>query len=370
MRILHWAFPFHLGRGGQSIWIERIAIESAHRGHKVAIMAGKTAEFSKMRSLFGDLVKTLQVDIESTEGVKPDTKKAAQVADAIENFEPDIIHIHNLESRELVYLRLYQATQGKSIPAICTLHDLVSVKRLQRTLLMTGEIGSISAVVSPSKFIESQFDSLTPSQRDKFRMIYHGVPTNLSRKVDVSGTPKLLFASDLHDHKGGIILLSAWKKLHQKFPAVTLIIAGDGRAKSFLEKYAQSSGLDAQVDFRGWLNQEELRSILNQDCILVVPSLLGEAFGLIAAEASMIGASLIVSRSGALPEIVLPEKSGLVVTPGDSIELADAIERLLTNPSLRLSLGRAARERAEILFSLPESVLAYEQLYEEVTNRP
>jgi glycosyltransferase involved in cell wall biosynthesis len=60
--------------------------------------------------------------------------------------------------------------------------------------------------------------------------------------------------------------------------------------------------------------------------------------------------------------------SGLVVKPGDSHELSIAIERLLTNQELRSEMGRAARHRAEELFSFPQSFSAYELLYEEIIN--
>lgn len=368
MNILHWAFPFHPGRGGQSIWIERMAIAAAQRGHKVGIMIGPATDQSEISRHFKEHVTIIPTDITVTDLAQQNAAHSIQIVEEMKKFKPDVVHVHNLESKELVYLRFFQATRGKGLPVICTLHDLASVSRLQKLIATTGKLESLSAVVSPSKFIDTQFESLTSHQREKFRMIYHGIPLFEGKKSERTAHPKLLFASDLQDHKGGVILLAAWKKIHAQYPNCSLTIAGDGPAKSFLQQYADSSGLGEQINFVGWLSQEQLQSFLLDECILIIPSLLGEAFGLIGVEAAMAGASIIVSRIGALPEIVEDEVSGLVVTPGDSLELSIAIGRLLTNQELRHEMGRAARNRAEALFSFPQSFSAYELLYEEVIN--
>ena len=368
MNILHWAFPFHPGRGGQSIWIERMAIAAAQRGHKVGIMIGPATDQSEISRHFKEHVTIIPTDLTVTDLAQQNAAHSIQIAKEMKKFKPDVIHVHNLESKELVFLRFFQVTRGKGLPVICTLHDLASVRRLQKLIAATGKLESLSVVVSPSKFIDAQFESLTSHQREKFHMIYHGIPLLESETLERTAHPKLLFASDLQDHKGGVILLSAWKKIHAQYPNYSLTIAGDGPAKTFLEQYAYSSGLGEQINFVGWLSQEQLQSFLRDDCILIIPSLLGEAFGLIGVEAAMAEASIIVSRIGALPEIVENEVSGLVVKPGDSHELSIAIERLLTNQELRSEMGRAARHRAEELFSFPQSFSAYELLYEEVIN--
>lgn len=366
MRVLHWAIPFFPERGGRSLWIEGMILAFAQRGHQVSVITEASTHLTSSRSRLGDNVKIIQLEAGLTVGRSVNAGYFSKVAAAIESIQPDVIHVHNLESPDLSLLRLYKATIGKSIPVVCTLHDLVSVRRLQRFFSTMEGLRFFSAVVSPSRFIDAHFDDVAPTARAKLRIINHGVAAASTQESIRSGSPSLLFAADLQDHKGGIIMLSAWNRLFERYPDVILSIAGEGPAKKFLQEYAESCKFGSQVRFLGWLTSEELNSILIGDCICVVPSLLGEAFGLIAAEGAMAGAALIVSRSGALPEIVEDGVSGLVVSPGDSLDLVRAMERLLMNSDLRFLLGKAARDRAQRLFTMEKSVKTYERLYEEL----
>jgi glycosyltransferase involved in cell wall biosynthesis len=202
--------------------------------------------------------------------------------------------------------------------------------------------------------------------RENFKIIYNGVPENLSQAPAGKNQLHLLFAAELNEHKGAVVLLNSWSKICKKHPNITLYIAGDGTAKEFLEQYAITSGIGSQVVFTGWLSQNELNEYLTSECIFIMPSMLGEAFGLIAAEASMAGAAVIVSRIGALPEIVEDRVSGLVVTPGDTTSLSQAIEELLNDEELRKKFGIAAKKRAQTLFSMKNSVDEYEKTYHQL----
>jgi glycosyltransferase involved in cell wall biosynthesis len=119
---------------------------------------------------------------------------------------------------------------------------------------------------------------------------------------------------------------------------------------------------EEQVEFCGWLSQDQLNQEFSRDCVLVIPSLVGEAFGQIGAEASMSGVPIIANRIGALTEIVEDGLSGFTVTTGDTQELATRIRDLLTNGNLRRSMGGAGRIRAISNFELLTSAKSYEDL--------
>jgi glycosyltransferase involved in cell wall biosynthesis len=114
------------------------------------------------------------------------------------------------------------------------------------------------------------------------------------------------------------------------------------------------------VKFCGWLTQDQLNQEFADDCVLVIPSLVGEAFGLIGAEASMAGVPIIAHRIGALTEIIVDNLTGMMVTPGDTFELASKMRDLLLNGDLRRSMGQAGHDRAINNFQLSESVKSYE----------
>jgi glycosyltransferase involved in cell wall biosynthesis len=102
--------------------------------------------------------------------------------------------------------------------------------------------------------------------------------------------------------------------------------------------------------------------------VAVVPSLVPDAFPVVALEAMASGRPVIASRIGGLPDAVVDGETGILVRSGDVGELTDVLERVLSSPELRARLGQAGRERAR-LFS-PENVLPQvEQAYEDARER-
>jgi glycosyltransferase involved in cell wall biosynthesis len=82
-------------------------------------------------------------------------------------------------------------------------------------------------------------------------------------------------------------------------------------------------------------------------------------------EALSVGAAVVATEVGGVPDIVSPEIEALVVAPGDAAALAAALGRLAADPELRERLGRAARKRAVELG--PEQVAArFDALYREL----
>ncbi|CAB4914224.1 unannotated protein [freshwater metagenome] len=366
MRILHWAVPYSAGVGGQSIFIERLAQDLVKRGHDVAIITNKTTDEKTRRELSNNLVRVIRLNLNATNLDSEAGVKFGRTVEAIQEFNPDIIHIHNLVSREIVYLKLFLNRKDTGTLTICTIHDLETLKRAL-AWQVTGELlKQIDRIVSPSEYIDGFFEGMNEELRENFKIIYNGVPEKLPPSPTGKIKLHLLFAAELNEHKGAVVLLNAWSKICKNYPNITLFIAGEGVAREFLQQYANTSEIGSQVVFTGWLSQIELNEYLSSECIFIMPSMLGEAFGLIAAEASMAGAAVIVSRIGALPEIVKDRVSGLVVTPGDSNSLAQAIEELLNDEELRSKLGSEAKKRAQRLFSMEKSVDEYEKTYHQL----
>lgn len=366
MRILHWAVPYSAGVGGQSIFIERLAQDLVKRGHDVAIITNRTTDEKTRKELSNNLVRVIRLNLNVTNLDSEAGVKFGRTVEAIQEFNPDVIHIHNLASREIIYLKFFLNRKDTGTLTICTIHDLESLKRAL-ALQVNGELlKQIDRIVSPSEYIDGFFEGMNQELRENFKIIYNGVPEKLSPSPTGKKKLHLLFAAELSEHKGAVVLLNAWSKICKNYPNITLFIAGEGVAREFLQQYANTSGIGSQVVFTGWLSQIELNEYLSSECIFVMPSMLGEAFGLIAAEASMAGAAVIASRIGALPEIVEDRVSGLVVTPGDSNSLAQAIEELLNDEELRSKFGSEAKKRAQRLFSMEKSVDEYEKTYRQL----
>jgi glycosyltransferase involved in cell wall biosynthesis len=85
--------------------------------------------------------------------------------------------------------------------------------------------------------------------------------------------------------------------------------------------------------------------------VLVAPAI-DEPFGLTVPEAGSYGLPVVAARSGAFPELIEEERTGLLFAPGDATGLAHALERLIGDAGLRRRLGAAARAHVGARFTI------------------
>jgi glycosyltransferase involved in cell wall biosynthesis len=95
---------------------------------------------------------------------------------------------------------------------------------------------------------------------------------------------------------------------------------------------------------------------------------LEEGFGIPAAEAMGCGIPVVASDAGGLPEVVEHGVTGYVVPKGNVEALTEAIGKLLADPALRETMGKAARERAVRLFDWDVAAKSFDELYQVVRN--
>ncbi|MBL9131441.1 MAG: glycosyltransferase family 4 protein [Verrucomicrobiaceae bacterium] len=140
-------------------------------------------------------------------------------------------------------------------------------------------------------------------------------------------TRELAFLGRLVSHKGCDVLLRALSKLGAQGLRPKLTIIGKGPEREVLEKLVTELDLGAQVTFAGAPPSEEVRAILNQHQIMVVPSVWEESFGVVALEGEACGCVVVASHAGGLPEAVGP--AGMTFKRGDVDDLAEKLRWLL-----------------------------------------
>ncbi|MGO4599362.1 glycosyltransferase [Terrabacter sp. 2RAF25] len=125
-------------------------------------------------------------------------------------------------------------------------------------------------------------------------------------------------------------------------------LAGDGPARRRLEQLAAALGVTDRVEFLGSLEPERLPDFYRSLDVLAVPSLTTpswvEQFGRVALEAMACGVPVVVSDSGALPQVV--GDAALVVPEGDEAALAKAVAEIVRDPDVSLRLREAGLARA------------------------
>ncbi len=165
--------------------------------------------------------------------------------------------------------------------------------------------------------------------------------------------------------KGIVTLLEAFAKLRTE-RELELILVTRPQPGGRTEKVIERLGIGAHVRFVSGISDEELVGLMGSAEVACVPSLY-EGFSLPTAELMACATPLIVSRAGAIPEVVGPD--GLcaeLVTPGDVEELKTALGALLDDPERRARLGAAGRQRVEEMFSWRAVAIKVAAAYESV----
>jgi glycosyltransferase involved in cell wall biosynthesis len=150
--------------------------------------------------------------------------------------------------------------------------------------------------------------------------------------------------------KGIATLLESFAKLRTERD-VHLVLVSSPKPGGVTETLVDQLGIKDHVRFVKGLSDDELVALMGSAEVACVPSLY-EGFSLPTAELMACGTPLVVSRAGAIPEVVGPDGHAAdVVAPGDVAELTAALERLLDDPDRRDRLGAAGLRRVEELFS-------------------
>ncbi len=166
-------------------------------------------------------------------------------------------------------------------------------------------------------------------------------------RVGERGTVRMLSVGRLVAHKGHAVLLSAASLLPQDFDW-KLVIAGDGPLWKVLEQSALQLKIADRVEFKRSLSDEELSKEYDAASLFVFPSTLQggvEGFGIALLEAMAAHVPIVATDSGGIPEVLDGGACGLLVPPGDSAALANAIINLARDAARRTELASAAWER-------------------------
>jgi len=157
--------------------------------------------------------------------------------------------------------------------------------------------------------------------------------------------PSILFLGFLHPEKGTDVLLEALADPSVRACEWRAVLAGNGDIGEYAKKIA-SQDLSERIALPGWCAQDSVHLLLQRGSILVLPSFV-ENLPLALLEGMAYGLSPVVTPVGTIPDIVQDGKNGLIVPVGDAAALAKALTRVLTDDSLRTSLGKNARATFE-----------------------
>ncbi|MFT5502512.1 MAG: colanic acid/amylovoran biosynthesis glycosyltransferase [Gammaproteobacteria bacterium] len=254
-----------------------------------------------------------------------------------------------------------------NIPVITTLHGHDITKHQNAT--RQDFFSQVDRVIAVSDFIAEQ--ALAKGCPEK-KLVQHYIGIDLERfnqQKNETETPDLLFVGRLVEKKGCTYLLQALEKLTPRFPDINLTIVGEGHLRETLQQEAISRNLN--VEFVGAQTAEQIRERLSRCWLFVAPSITAnsgdaEGLGMVFLEAQALQTPVISFKSGGVVEAVKDGETGLLCNEKDVHTLSDNIAALLTDYTLRHSIGLNGRHRVESLFDVRKQCAKLETIYDEV----
>jgi glycosyltransferase involved in cell wall biosynthesis len=244
---------------------------------------------------------------------------------------PDLLHVHVILPMGYAAAK---AAEKYNIPVVVTEHSSVFLSQLKKKIqrrIVAEALQKADKVMAVSPSLAKKIQSLVPEIEpvvvgNLTRTDYFTPATNMTAPTDQK--TRFLMVGFLVESKGIPILLNAAALLCGRGIAdFEIIIGGDGALRADLEHQAERLHIKAHCRFAGLLDRAQVRNEMRNSDVFVLPSF-HETFGIVLAEAMACGKPVISTRCGG-PEYIVTPETGLLVEPGNSLELADAMEQFI-----------------------------------------
>jgi glycosyltransferase involved in cell wall biosynthesis len=255
------------------------------------------------------------------------------------------------------------------VPHIITMHGVrYYAGRLQRRLAMRAAVASSARTVAVSTPLARHLSRDLCVPRTRILTIRNGVRwvppdrVKLRDELGLGPTDRLLVAvGNLYPVKGHGHLIAAVAQLADRHPGLHLAIAGRGELEAAFRFLARQRGIAERVHFLGL--RADVAAVLAAADIFALPSL-SEGLPLALLEAMFAGCPIVATDVGDVRSALDQGSAGMLVAPGATDALADAIDCLLRDPGRARSLGDRAAAHARAEYDLSSMVDRYVSLYE------
>jgi len=371
--------------GGQGVYVRHLSRELVALGHEVEVFSGQPypeldpgVRLTKVPSLdlyrepdpfrtprpseLRDAIDVLEVATMYTAGFPEPLTFSLRVARLLKRRLADFDVVHDNQTLGLGMLDIARA----GLPLVTTIHhpitfdrrvDLAAARSWRKKIGLRRWYGFVrmqgyvarraGTVLTVSESSRRDIVEDFGVSRDAIEVVPLGVEPEVFSLPEQPRVPGRIVAMASADTpmKGIATLLEAFAKLRTERDVELLLITRP-KPGGRTERLIDSLSIKDSVRFVSGLSDTELAQVVGSAEIACVPSLY-EGFSLPTVEAMACGTPLVVSRAGAIPEVVGPDgECADLVTPGDVEELAHALAALLDDPGRRHRMGEHGRRRA------------------------
>jgi glycosyltransferase involved in cell wall biosynthesis len=309
----------------------------------------------------------LQAEVVPCQG-RWDRQAVRRVRGLMSQHGVDVIHAHGYKAD--FYAAAAAWPRRAALAATChnwpnKLPAMRAYAALDRLVLLGfDEVATASPTVARTLDRWGVYSSLVENgvEIDRFR----GAAPALRLELGPGAGPVVGFVGRLVEAKGGAVLLEAARSVLAAFPDTTFVLVGEGEAREEWEALAARLGIASRVVFAGV--RRDMPGIYPSFDVLALPSY-DENMPMCLLEAMAAGTPVIATSVGAVPKLIAPGETGVLIEPGDAEGLAAALLQLLRNREEARRLGTNGQARAARLFSSGTTAWRYAELYERALSR-
>jgi glycosyltransferase involved in cell wall biosynthesis len=291
----------------------------------------------------------------------------------VRGVRPDLIHAHS--SKAGAVARIARVAYLKT-PVLYTPHGYAFAGHFSRELERRAyrEIERVLALASTRVVCVCEAEARlarTVSPANRVKVVHNGIeppgdgPTDPRVAELARRGPVVCALTQLRPGKGLETLIDATARLLPHRPDLQVAICGEGPDLQTLRARADANGSGQAVHFLG-ASADPLSMLRGAD-LFVHPSW-AEAFPYVILEAMSLGLAIVSSDVGGIGEALIDGQSGMLVSAGDDLALASALDDLLGDAERRARLGAAAKHRMGQRFTRTKMIEGIELVYGEVTG--
>ena len=310
--------------------------------------------------------------------------------------------LNKIYNFDLIHLNgTYPITKHFGLPTVCTIHGpgnfsqmkmLLQLKKFKSVndstfLFLKGPMGFLcdlnttkvsDKIICPSPSlveVSSRWDYI--GGKEKFVVIPNGIdikqfdgldnlPASILAGYGIEKENFVLYMGRLSFLKGVDYLIEAFKKVQKSHPNLKLVIAGSGDFEPHLRKIARNM---KNVIFLGFVDSIELKKLLYENSLAVVlPSPVYETSPMVILEAMSCSKPVIATDIGGNPYMIRHGENGFLSKPRNSENLANLIDVLCENETLRKKMGINSRKFVEKEFALDRMVSKTLEIYDSLQH--
>ena len=280
----------------------------------------------------------------------------------------DIVHIHGGDiisfKRKFYYIKIAKFLKCKIIyhhhgADFMSQYDSLSQKWKNR-IKTTFE--QVDLLICLSHTWRENIRRISPTAR--VEVIPNCIKLPLHVQKEFKCRVQLAFLGLIGDRKGVFDLLKVIKMLIDDGCDIRLKIAGNGEVMR-LNKKIDELNIVNEVEYCGWISNEERDLMLRETDIFVLPSY-AEGMPMSILEAMAYSVPVVSTFVGGIPELVLDGKSGLLFKPGDLNEMYHKIKYLIENENIRKDMGGQGRELIRTHYSIQQITQKLNAIYNEL----